>query len=336
MTGNLNLGGHRATNLSSPMDGSDATTKDFVNSSINNIAAFFITKDAQGSPFNTKAELDSTTVFYSGGEVRVPTRNDYCVVLADESKGTVVSGYTSFTSTAQYVDYFVISTGVKTLVTTSNKDSLNIVPGSTVAYLDLPTNRYIYDNGFKYQYPVNVSGFTDAQWKAINSGLTSALVSSYNSHIENTSNPHGVTKTQVGLGNVDNTSDATKKSNFTGSVASGNTGFTTGDQVHSAIEFSGGQIKADVAGSFSATISHSAVWSEAEEYYYLNINVTGMQESYDVIVDYVRSGVIETDNARALAFDSVVFDVKTYNGYIQVRNYSNSVLTVDLPLIIKI
>ena len=31
-----------------------------------------------------------------------------------------------------------------------------------------------------------------------------------NSHVSNASNPHGVTKAQVGLGNVDNTSDATK------------------------------------------------------------------------------------------------------------------------------
>lgn len=60
--------------------------KDFVNSSINNVTAFYITKNAAGDPFATKAELDSTTVFYSGGEVRTLTRNDYCIVLADESK----------------------------------------------------------------------------------------------------------------------------------------------------------------------------------------------------------------------------------------------------------
>lgn len=41
-------------------------------------------------------------------------------------------------------------------------------------------------------------------------------------------------KTAVGLGNVDNTSDATKKSNFTGSIASANTGFVTGGDVYSA------------------------------------------------------------------------------------------------------
>lgn len=39
-------------------------------------------------------------------------------------------------------------------------------------------------------------------------------------------------KSDVGLGNVDNTSDATKKSNFTGSIASGNTGFVTGGDIY--------------------------------------------------------------------------------------------------------
>ena len=34
--------------------------------------------------------------------------------------------------------------------------------------------------------------------------------SAANAHITNTSNPHSVTKTQVGLGNVDNTSDVNK------------------------------------------------------------------------------------------------------------------------------
>jgi hypothetical protein len=47
------------------------------------------------------------------------------------------------------------------------------------------------------------------------SGLESAISSKANSsdlsgHTSNTSNPHGVTKAQVGLGNVDNTSDANK------------------------------------------------------------------------------------------------------------------------------
>ena len=42
-------------------------------------------------------------------------------------------------------------------------------------------------------------------------------------------------KSAVGLGNVDNTSDATKKTNFTGSISSGNTGFVNGGDVYTAL-----------------------------------------------------------------------------------------------------
>lgn len=42
-------------------------------------------------------------------------------------------------------------------------------------------------------------------------------------------------KTDIGLGNVDNTSDATKKTNFTGSIADNNTGFVTGDEAYDAL-----------------------------------------------------------------------------------------------------
>lgn len=67
--------------------------KDFVNSSLNSITAFYITKNADGDQFNSKAELDSATEFYSGGEVRVPTRNDYCIVLEDETKDNSTTRY---------------------------------------------------------------------------------------------------------------------------------------------------------------------------------------------------------------------------------------------------
>jgi hypothetical protein len=42
-------------------------------------------------------------------------------------------------------------------------------------------------------------------------------------------------KGDVGLGNVDNTSDATKKTNFTGAIEKNNTGFVTGNDVHDAL-----------------------------------------------------------------------------------------------------
>lgn len=67
--------------------------KDFVNSSLNSITAFYITKNANGDQFNDKSELDSATKFYSGGEVRIPTRNDYCIVLEDETKDNATTRY---------------------------------------------------------------------------------------------------------------------------------------------------------------------------------------------------------------------------------------------------
>ena len=58
---------------------------------------------------------------------------------------------------------------------------------------------------------------TQVQLDAVNSGITDGLVAkistnetAINNHIANKSNPHEVTKAQVGLGNVDNTSDLNK------------------------------------------------------------------------------------------------------------------------------
>ena len=150
--------------------------KDFVNSSINNVSAYYITKNAAGDPFETKAELTGATVFYSGGVVRVPTRNDYCVVLADESHKDAITGEST-------------------------------------------TTRYIYAGQWEFQYVVNNTALTAEQLSAVNSGITSALVSSYSAHIENKENPHGVNKTQVGLGNVQNV-DTTNANNITGGTLS--------------------------------------------------------------------------------------------------------------------
>ena len=85
-------------------------TAEFVNSSINNFAAFYITKDAAGNAFATKAELLGATVFYSGGQVRVPTKNDYCIVLADESHPTALTNPTTrYTYNSQWEFQYVVN-----------------------------------------------------------------------------------------------------------------------------------------------------------------------------------------------------------------------------------
>lgn len=72
--------------------------------------------------------------------------------------------------------------------------------------------RYTYqtDDGWVAQYKVNDAPFTQAQTDAINSGITKTIVDNTTAHIANKNNPHGVTKAQIGLENVDNTSDLNK------------------------------------------------------------------------------------------------------------------------------
>lgn len=59
-------------------------------------------------------------------------------------------------------------------------------------------------NGWIPEYQVNEEPFTSEQLYAINSGITSQKVTDYDNHLANTSNPHSVTASQVGLGNVTN------------------------------------------------------------------------------------------------------------------------------------
>lgn len=65
-------------------------------------------------------------------------------------------------------------------------------------------------------------------------GAASAAGQAIDNHKADKDNPHEVTKTQVGLGNVDNKSVAEIKTEFTGAIAEGNTGFVTGGAVYAA------------------------------------------------------------------------------------------------------
>ena len=117
--------------------------KDFVNSSINNIAAFYIEYNSQGDAFHTRADLLNATTFYSGGKPRVPTQNDYATVLADESRPQDVDGSYPTTRYSYQTE----------------------TPGGT------------YPNGqWGFQYVVNNTSLTQAQVNAINSGITKEIV----------------------------------------------------------------------------------------------------------------------------------------------------------------
>lgn len=112
-------------------------TQGFVNSSINAFAAYYITKDSSGNAFGTYDQLSSATLFFNAGQVRIPTKNDYCVVLEDETKTT----------------------------------ALGVNPTTRYTYQGTyPTGQW------EFQYIVNNTSLTQAQVDAINSGITKDIV----------------------------------------------------------------------------------------------------------------------------------------------------------------
>ena len=113
--------------------------KAFVNSSINNYAAFYLTKNANGDAFETHGEMLLTGKFWNAGVERIPTKNDYLVVLQDETKTS----------------------------------ALGVRPTTRYVYQgEWPTGQ------FEFQYIVNNTALTQAQVDAINSGITKSIVDS--------------------------------------------------------------------------------------------------------------------------------------------------------------
>ena len=62
-------------------------TRGETDDAIDALAAYYITANAAGDAFASAAALTNATAYYSGGALRTPTRNDYAVVLADETHG---------------------------------------------------------------------------------------------------------------------------------------------------------------------------------------------------------------------------------------------------------
>ncbi len=167
-------------------------------------------------------------------EAKIPTQASSSNQLADKDfvnssiatntavfRGTfnVVSDLGLTTSATQAQVATAIATKLSALgITPTNNDYVFVAfPNSAQTTIER-YDRYKYNGtSWAYEFSLNNSSFTSAQWDAINSGITSALVgqigtnqSNISSHVGNTSNPHGVTKSQVGLGHVDDTSDADK------------------------------------------------------------------------------------------------------------------------------
>ena len=112
-----------------------------------------------------------------------------------------------------------------------------------------------------------VGSFSYGPWvKMTNSNDLSAVSDTIDTHITNKSNPHGVTKSQVGLGNVDNTADSAKSVKYATSAGSANSvawGNVSGkpstyppsSHTHSYLPLSGGNMTGQILTSFKNSVA---------------------------------------------------------------------------------
>lgn len=134
--------------------------RQFVRKYVYDFAGFYLTKDADNTPFASMEELLNTHQFYDNREIKPLTEHDYVVVVSDETHN-----------------------------------------GATVMYCWDRDD--IYNEGhWRFQYVINNE---EILLRIINS-----VLSALNNHKADKNNPHNVTKEQLGLGNVDNTSDLNK------------------------------------------------------------------------------------------------------------------------------
>lgn len=136
--------------VGTPTINSHAATKKYVDDAINTYAAYYITKNAQGDAFATRAELMAATTFYSGGVVRTPTRNDYCYVLADENHDNASTRYIYDNG---WEFQIVIN---ETAFTQAQLDAIN--SGATAAKISDIANKVDKTNGVAKVYATNGSG----------------------------------------------------------------------------------------------------------------------------------------------------------------------------------
>ena len=167
--------------------------KDFVNSTINSSVATF-----RGN-FATKAALDAWQL----ANPTVAKNNDYCYVEQDETRNN---------ESWRYI--YVVENGVGSWQAQFKVNDTPFTAEQLAAINSGATAQIINSISSKLTASDILDSTGDSSLKAISQRAATLAAQSVqtnlNSHINDNNNPHQVNKSQIGLSNVDNTSDANK------------------------------------------------------------------------------------------------------------------------------
>lgn len=185
------------------------------------------------------------------GYVTLPSGEHLAAIVTEEEASIIIEGVEYIGVVISFDETMTSEKGILKLVVVAESETSKLA--SFVAYINineglaldavmmLSTQQF---QSFIESYNTN-NFYTKAETNELLDGkvdkasgyslVADTKVSSYDAHLSNNSNPHNVTKAQVGLANADNTSDATKKSNFTGQIAENDTGFVTGGDAYTAL-----------------------------------------------------------------------------------------------------
>lgn len=149
-----------------------------------------------------------------------------------------------------------------------------------------------------------------------------ALRTNIETHTSDTSNPHNVTKSQVGLGNVDNVKQASKAEfdSLSNTVSE-----------HLAEKATLTELGHVNHGVLTATLGTN--WSGSEATYTQTISVSEILATDSPIIDVVMSGIYSTDESRIEAW-GYIYRAVTADG--SITFYATEIPKVEIPIQIKV
>ena len=134
----LRRAGGQLTVAQIPEGGTDAASKYYVDFSISNLSARYLTKNANGDSFLTYAELVAGPWYYGGTQV-LRDRNDYAFVQQDETHENKSARYVY--QAGEWLFQYTIDTG-SSLITDVRVNGVSVV-SNTVANIDIDTSNLV-------------------------------------------------------------------------------------------------------------------------------------------------------------------------------------------------